>query len=441
MRKSILFLLTTLIITSSYGQAYKEPLEKLNKYLETFDTGSYGHIEVREGYLYLINNYGGYDKAKIEDLISATKSDRFEQFVTIHCKTGDCVSHSHSSLNSAGMSFRSDIKFNESHLIALLNNFINSYKNVNTIGNVPVQTNFTGTLKDGKKWGQGKYYLEEGTIIEGNFENDELVGKGKIIYYNGDVYSGGVKDNKASGEGTITYKTDGDQNRGGTYTGSFLNGLPNGNGKSKLVLKDVFDGVNTDTYNGNWKDGLEDGYGEFEEININYRDSKEKRTYKGNWKNGLKDGYGIFTSTDFHGNYDGNWKNGLKDGYGVSTNSRKSKVKDKFEGEWSKDEHVKGKYYDLNGKFYFEGTEEAMLIYKRSNSAPSTNPVKNIPSTDCVCSFCSGTGTLRIKTTEVYYPDILNSDGKVIGRSNTSKTRPLIEDITCTRCLGTGKCK
>ena len=36
MKKAILFLLTTFVINSSYGQLYKVPLEKLNKYFETF---------------------------------------------------------------------------------------------------------------------------------------------------------------------------------------------------------------------------------------------------------------------------------------------------------------------------------------------------------------------------------------------------------------------
>lgn len=437
MRKSFLFLFTTILITSSYGQSYKEPLEKLNTYLVTFDNGSYGHIEVREGYFYLINKYGGYDKAKIEDLNSATKSDKFDGFVTINCKTGDCVLHSHSSLNSAGMSFRSDIKFNVPHLITLLNDFIYSYKN----GNVPVRIKFTGTVKDGKKWGQGQYYLADETIIEGNFENDELVGKGKIMYNTGDVYIGDIKDYKASGEGTLTYKTHGEYKQGGTYKGSFLNDLPNGKGESNIVSKDLDYSIKTVTYEGNWKDGLEDGFGEFKQVNVSHSPNiKRKRTYKGNWKNGLKDGYGVYTDDLLNQSYDGNWKNGLRDGYGVFSHSRKSNVKSKFDGEWSKDKHVKGKYYDLNGKFYFEGTEEAMLIYKRSNSVPSTEPVKNTPSTDCVCSFCSGTGTLRIKSIQVYYPDVVK-DGRVVGKSSTSQTRTIYEDLTCTRCLGTGKCK
>lgn len=432
MKKAILFLLTTLIIISSYGQSYKEPLEKLNTYLVTFDTGSYGHIEVKEGYFCLINQYRVNRVTRMEDIICATQVyiDYLDPVILKGKNNKECHS------------FYSQFKFYPPHLVNLLNDFIKSYKNSNAIGNAPLQTKFTGALKDGKKWGQGQYYLAEETIIEGNFENDELVGKGKIMYVNGDVYTGDVKDNKASGEGTITYKTHGVHKLGGTYKGSFLNGLPNGKGESSMVSKDLDLSDKTVTYEGNWKDGLEDGYGEYEQVNKSHSPtSKEKITYKGNWKNGLKDGYGVLTSTDYHGNYDGNWKNDMKEGQGIYTDSRKSKTKFKFDGEWSKDRHVKGKYYDYKGKFYFEGTEEAMLIYKRSNAEPSTDPVKNTPSTDCACSFCSGTGTLRIKSIEVYYPDVVDSYGRVTHQYSTSKTRTIYEDMTCTRCLGTGKCK
>ena len=436
MKKAILFLLTTLIIISSYGQSYKEPLEKLNKYLVTFDTGYYGHLEVKEGYFCLITPHGVNCVAKMEDLIGATQDEYYGYYPETVILKWNNNGNSHSE------HFFNQFNFYPRHLIDLLNDFIKSYKNSYAFGNASVQTKFTGALKDGKKWGQGQYYLAEGTIIEGNFENDELVGKGKIMYSNGDVYVGDVKDNKASGEGSITYKTFGVQKRGGTYKGSFLNGLPNGKGESRIVSKDLDLSDKTETYEGNWKDGLADGYGEFEQVNKSHSPTtKYKITYKGNWKNGLEDGYGVYNDDYFHQIYDGNWKNGLKDGYGVFTHSRKSNSKDKFDGEWSKDKHVKGKYYDYKGKFYFEGTEEAMLIYKRSNAEPSTDPVKNTPSTDCACSFCSGTGTLRIKSIEVYYPDVVDSYGRVTHQYSTSKTRTIYEDMTCTRCLGTGKCK
>jgi hypothetical protein len=83
-------------------------------------------------------------------------------------------------------------------------------------------------------------------------------------------------------------------------------------------------------------------------------------------------------------------------------------------------------------------TNQSSSESTNNTSSNSTRPT--IEKNDCACSFCSGTGTLRIKSIEVYYPDVLK-DGRVVGRSSYSKTRTIYEDLTCTRCLGTGKCK
>lgn len=426
MRKSILFLFTALIITSSYGQSYKEPLEKLNKYLETFDGGSYGHIEIINGYFCS----GDFRiKEKMVDINSANTGEGWLDNAAI-------VKYNN---NKKNFYFKSESKFYLPHLIILLNDFICSYNSINDTGNSVIQTKFTGTLKDGKKYGKGKYFLINGTYIDGNFENDMLVGKGEIYYENGDVYTGDIKDNKPSGEGIITYKSHGDYKTSGTYKGTFKNGLPNGKGVSKIVSKDVDESNKNSTYEGTWKDGLEDGEGIYKQINTeNWHNYKWKSSYKGNWKNGLKDGYGVLSESRFEEKYDGNWKNNLRDGQGISTKRNKNE----FDGEWSKDKQVKGKFYDLAGKFYFEGTEEAMLRKRKNEAYVSDDQQvkKSEKADDCVCSKCNGSGTFTVKTIELYYPEIIK-DGKVVGRSNYSKTIDKYEKMTCGRCLGTGKCK
>jgi hypothetical protein len=242
----------------------------------------------------------------------------------------------------------------------------------------------------------------------------------------------------------LTYKTRGSYKTHGTYKGSFLNGLPNGKGKSNILSIDIDESNKNASYEGNWKDGLEDGFGIYEQININWRDSKEKTTYKGNWKNGLYEGYGVFKSNySYHsGTYDGYWKNGMKDGQGVFTGIKNS-FTNKFDGEWSKDERIKGKTYDFRGRLVYDGTEVARLQKERSERNNNSNEqtyTKSQSTTACICSKCNGSGTMRIKSIEVYYPDVVNSNGQVVGKSSYSKTIDKYEDLTCTKCLGTGKC-
>lgn len=75
-----------------------------------------------------------------------------------------------------------------------------------------------------------------------------------------------------------------------------------------------------------------------------------------------------------------------------------------------------------------------------SVSSDEQTYTKSQSTTDCVCSKCNGTGKFTVKTIEVYYPEVVNSNGKVVGYSSYSKTIDKYEDMTCGKCLGTGKC-
>jgi hypothetical protein len=44
----------------------------------------------------------------------------------------------------------------------------------------------------GKKNGKGKLKLNDGTVINGNFQNDELIGETEIIYPDGRIYRGNL---------------------------------------------------------------------------------------------------------------------------------------------------------------------------------------------------------------------------------------------------------
>lgn len=79
------------------------------------------------------------------------------------------------------------------------------------------------------------------------------------------MYTGDCKDGLANGKGTATGED--------SYTGSFLNGLPEGKGVYKYKNGSIF--------SGNWKNGLKNGKGEFKNL------VGGKATFvKGYWKDG-----------------------------------------------------------------------------------------------------------------------------------------------------------
>ncbi len=110
---------------------------------------------------------------------------------------------------------------------------------------------FTGKLKDGKKYGKGQFYLQDGTIIEGNFVDDKLDGKGKITYLGsgGDVYEGEIKDYKASGYGKTMYCPCGLTKKDNYHQGNYLNGLKHGTG--------AYVQTTGQTFEGEWSNGIQ----------------------------------------------------------------------------------------------------------------------------------------------------------------------------------------
>lgn len=79
------------------------------------------------------------------------------------------------------------------------------------------------------------------------------------------TYKGGCKDGLANGKGTSTGED--------SYTGTFLNGLPDDKG--------VYKYKNGNTYSGYWKNGLKNGRGEFKSL-VNGK----AMVIKGYWKDG-----------------------------------------------------------------------------------------------------------------------------------------------------------
>jgi uncharacterized protein (TIGR02145 family) len=191
-------------------------------------------------------------------------------------------------------------------------------------------TKLTGTFKDGRFSGNGKWVYKTGAVFEGDWKDDKYVngiykntngtyesgiwnekgefsGKakriagnksiwegewvglipinnGKINFENGNFYEGdwtSLKEGDATywvikGKGKMTYPNI------GTYEGDFANGIKEGSGDFKYL--------NGDTYSGDFKNDMKSGIGE-----MTY---KNGTSYRGEWSNDLPNGQGEFLQTD-----------------------------------------------------------------------------------------------------------------------------------------------
>jgi len=126
---------------------------------------------------------------------------------------------------------------------------------------------YEGTLKDGKRNGEGVYTFAEGDVYRGSWKDNSRNGQGVMTNSNGDVYEGSWKDGKRNGEGVYTWFT------GGTYSGqvhkgSYKDGYRNGQG--------VLTSSNGDVYKGSFKDDKKNGKGMKTYANGYF--------YEGSWK-------------------------------------------------------------------------------------------------------------------------------------------------------------
>lgn len=416
-------------VNTTFAQSHLEPLTKLNNFLETFENGYYGPFEVSEGGTLKIGNDHKAEYYKIEmQFITATEIESKSVLI----KGSD--THKWIYIRSVRNHYVNAIKFVSKNknslnkLLTLINDFIKSYSQDFNLPNIALNLStaqennttgkFTGTLKDGKKVGFGMYYLANGDILEGKFENDFLNGTGKITYINGDVYKGEIKDNLASGKGETIYHKK--YNANPTHTGEYLNGKPNGKGE---YIEDNY--IEKITYKGNFKDGKYSGYGVWQSVNVEgslgYR-IKRTKNYEGNWELGYYHGNGILTTK----------------------NSRDSSPA-KIIGEWSLGEVLNVKAFDENNDLLFAGGKTQQSAYytkigKESDekyalekAEQEKNPVV------CVCPKCNGTGEIWAKQLQTI--EVSNGTDKY-GNPKTIKKNVYTNQYfsECSKCLGDGKC-
>ena len=162
---------------------------------------------------------------------------------------------------------------------------------------------YEGEMKNGKRHGQGRFYLVDGDIYEGEFKEGIPNGEGTYYYTNGDKYEGQFVNGKFHGQGTY-YFVYGDR-----YEGQFADHKYHGQGTYYVA--------NGDRYEGQFLNGIRHGQG------IHY--SVNGTRYEGKFVNG-----------ELHGQATCYYANG-----------------DKYIGQISMNgKHGQGTYYYANGNRY-----------------------------------------------------------------------------------------
>jgi hypothetical protein len=149
-------------------------------------------------------------------------------------------------------------------------------------------TFYEGEFKNGFKNGYGKIIYPDNSVYMGNFNEDNLDGKGEFEWKDGFLYKGIFRKNKLSGKGQITNKKS-----GSNYEGEFNNNYFEGKGK--------FNFKSGSFYEGEFKVNKRDGKG-------TYFDYKKNLKYIGDWLEDKQHGFGKIED----GNYviKCTWRNG-----------------------------------------------------------------------------------------------------------------------------------
>lgn len=235
---------------------------------------------------------------------------------------------------------------------------------------------YTGSMRNGKMHGDGKFVWKDGTVFEGKFRKNEITGFGKYTWPDGTFYEGEVKDGIRSGKGTFTnpsegYKYEGEWKNGlrhgrGVltyeveeegkfvgYEGSWESGekcgqgkylYPSGNsyegewmhnkrnGKGTMYWHKIGSRPTNEKYVGQWKNDLQCGFGTHIWLDEKTENKVLRNRYVGYWKDGVREGHGIFFYAN-GGMYIGQWKNNMKDGWGKFIYEDGTE----FEGRYTKD--------------------------------------------------------------------------------------------------------
>lgn len=216
-----------------------------------------------------------------------------------------------------------------------------------------ISGSFTGVLEDNQPMGEGIFIAlgeNEEWSYEGEFDSGKITGTGTInngpchitwqeMTYQG-TYSGTVLEGLPDGQGKFTCST---EKQNWYYEGDFISGAISGSGKfdnfpfEAELMDTTYHGV----YTGHALDGNPDDSGAFE-----YHDEDGISVqYDGGWKDGKIAGPGelkcnnlrvvFYDGDDRTGTYDGMTENGIPNGKGTFEAVTSDMVPYTYSGEWT----------------------------------------------------------------------------------------------------------
>ena len=244
-----------------------------------------------------------------------------------------------------------------------------------TINGRDLTASFTGVMVNNHPFGEGIYEFEDahgpwsfaGTLKDGAFCDGEMTDYPyTIIFEDGEAgysaYTGPFTDGRPSGQGVYTIVTGEDTAVltglydpetgftgrtehlamsfayngtafSGFYTGEYLNGQPNGQGRFDSEGSLFF------SYEGEWDHGNVNGPGELHTNNarMNLNGAVRAAEYRGHIENGMFNGPGsilINIGDEYSYQYVGEWKDNLYAGYGKLTVSRTDAADYTYRGGW-----------------------------------------------------------------------------------------------------------
>jgi hypothetical protein len=210
--------------------------------------------------------------------------------------------------------------------------------------------------------GYGKYLLKNDKVFVEGYWDKGILKQGRIFLPNGDIYEGEIENNEYDGKGKYYDKVEdsiyegtfikGERNKNGViifHDGSMYEGdlidddVPNGKGKFKWIdssnqensPQNYINFSRNTPYNNNYILSYE---GDFEngviEGNGILKNEETGSEYKGGFKNNVFDGKGVFKwGKSGIIKYDGEYKNGKKNGNGTYSTPQM-----KFSGNWNEGE-------------------------------------------------------------------------------------------------------
>ncbi|MCO5233245.1 MAG: hypothetical protein M9888_05875 [Chitinophagales bacterium] len=111
--------------------ACKSELDELNKFLETFDKGYYGYLEIKDGFLYDRFLAKKYNSMPIDSLGYVVIDEEYNR-VLLDCKNNsNCSFSTFNNKYYDGMSFSQSTSYDKYKLATLINNLVNKLRNPN----------------------------------------------------------------------------------------------------------------------------------------------------------------------------------------------------------------------------------------------------------------------------------------------------------------------